>query len=336
MESSVTGCEIEERAKSIVIHIYRKFEASPKPTGLLNYEPLPTDIVVTTAYKAGTTLLQYLTYLVVYESGGTKVDNFTDINQIAPWIDLHDQMGTPIPSPCVCSPRVLKSHSVRRKFDVAGLSNTQKHIIVIRSPFDYAFSFMDFVFKATTTEYERSDDLENDLIRAKAMNVFARSELLNVRIERDGTTHGTKTEEEEGGGWFEHVQGWTQPNIKANTLILFYEDVVKDLPKTVRQVASFAQCCLSEAQVMTISDACSREKMANDSRFEAKAGMKFFKLQGKVTRAKTKNTQGFRKYQLEQDVVDGIYKRMHDKFGVASYEELKASIVQRQAELHNR
>ena len=49
---------------------------------------------------------------------------------------------------------------------------------------------------------------------------------------------GSYEEQEDFGSWSEHLEAWS-PKTRPNTLLLRYEDMVADVPGTVRQVGEF-------------------------------------------------------------------------------------------------
>jgi hypothetical protein len=65
------------------------------------------------------------------------------------------------------------------------------------------------------------------------------------------------------GTWPDHVTGWwDRAQRRENVLFLYFEDMKRDLPATVRQVAAFlGLALLSDAEVATVSKKCGFEYM---------------------------------------------------------------------------
>ncbi|XP_052784531.1 sulfotransferase 1C2-like [Mya arenaria] len=63
------------------------------------------------------------------------------------------------------------------------------------------------------------------------------------------------------GGWEDHVLGFWKNTKVGNLLFLKYEDVVKDIPKTIRDIASFLGRTLTDGDVNRIHEHCSIESM---------------------------------------------------------------------------
>jgi hypothetical protein len=61
------------------------------------------------------------------------------------------------------------------------------------------------------------------------------------------------------GSWPNHIKGWwTRSRSEPNILFVYFEDMKRDLPATIRQVANFlGMTPLSDAEVGAIADKCS-------------------------------------------------------------------------------
>jgi hypothetical protein len=65
------------------------------------------------------------------------------------------------------------------------------------------------------------------------------------------------------GTWPEHVAGWwNRAERQGNVLFLYFEDMKRDLPGTIRQVAAFlGVAALSETEVAAVTEKCGFEYM---------------------------------------------------------------------------
>ena len=86
------------------------------------------DILICTAYKAGTTWMQQIVHGL--RSGGDM--SFGEITQVVPWIELAHDLGLDIPGDQP-SPRAFKSHLSWHDIPKGG-----RYIVVMRDPLDAA------------------------------------------------------------------------------------------------------------------------------------------------------------------------------------------------------
>ncbi|XP_060595994.1 sulfotransferase 4A1-like [Ruditapes philippinarum] len=66
--------------------------------------------------------------------------------------------------------------------------------------------------------------------------------------------------------WPRHVTEFWQRRNDKNVLFLKYDDVIKDIPQTVRKIARFLQQNISDDDVIKISDCCHIDKMRNNDK----------------------------------------------------------------------
>nr|XP_014339992.1 PREDICTED: sulfotransferase 1C2-like [Latimeria chalumnae] len=55
------------------------------------------------------------------------------------------------------------------------------------------------------------------------------------------------------GSWFDHVLSWENHTNLGNVLILYYESMKKDLPKSIRQISKFLGKNVSDTEINGIS-----------------------------------------------------------------------------------
>lgn len=320
-----------DRSAAVLSHILEKLKNWIPPTGLKEYKPhaLETDIIITTAPKAGTTLTQYMSYLIVNECGKAQGTDFENIDFISPWLEYHDIMKIPLPSPEDYCPRILKSHSIRKQFTKLKLTNA-RHIVVIRSPLDNPSSVFNMLFASMVADYTADTDaLSDENVRKEVLNLFAKRTLLDAPLEIDGKVYDRKNP----SGWFGHVKTWCFPEIPKNVFVLFYEDMVADLPAAVERISKFMGFSLNAEQVQKIAGMCTREKMAGDPRFDNIHAGTFGMDPSKLKRVIKDPLQDFKKYKLDNDVVSGINERLKEEFGVDSYDGLRELISKKQEKI---
>lgn len=327
------------QALAALHQVFEKIRKWPNPTGLITYEARPTDIVVTTFPKAGTTLIQYLAYQVVVATGGApKCDpngtDFQDLNDVAPWVDYLPQMST---SPCESSPRLFKSHSPYTVFLAAGCT-TQKHIVVIRNPVDYPSSWLDFLFDDLS-----DSSVSNEVVREEVFHAYLRHGLLCLPLPRNDNSRDVTSEMKKkevqprrsylrapSRSWFSHAKSWIHdaPPFPA-TFVLFYEDIVEDLANTARRIATYIGRSLSDEQVTQIVSRCDREKMAADRRFHCISEARCFGI-GSVEKAKPLRNNGFKKFSFREEEMRELRSKMQQTFSVDTYDEFKANVIKEQ------
>lgn len=253
---------IYDRSAALLSHIIDKLESRKSPTGLKEYKPhaLDTDIIITTALKAGTTLTQYMSYLIVNECGITPGTDFKNINFVSPRLEYHDIMKIPLPSTENYCPRILKTHSLRSAFVELELTKP-RHIVVIRSPFDNPASIFNMFFSSMTVGYTADKGaLPDENIREQVLNLFAKSILLDTPVEIEGKMKSYNNP----SGWFKHLKSWCFPEIPTNVLVLFYEDIATNLTAAVERISKFMGFSMNAEQIHKIASMCTRERMADD------------------------------------------------------------------------
>ena len=169
----------------------------------LNFQLQPTDVLIATYPKAGTTLMQQIVHGL--RTGGDM--NFDEITEVVPWLELAHDLGLDLKAPQRAEPRAFKTHLSR---DLAPKDG--RNIFVVRDPVDSLVSFFHFfsgwVFEPGTVS-----------IRAFAL---------------DFVLHGTRS-----GRYWEHLVSWWPERLDEDTLWLCFEDIVADLPTATARVARF-------------------------------------------------------------------------------------------------
>ena len=169
----------------------------------LNFRPQPTDVLIATYPKAGTTLMQQIVHGL--RTGGDM--NFDEITQVVPWLELAHDLGLDLDSPQRAQPRAFKTHLSRDLAPKGG-----RNLFVVRDPVDSLVSFFHFysgwVFEPGTVS-----------IRDFAL---------------DFVLHGTRS-----GRYWEHLVSWWPERLNPDALWLCFEDIVADLPTATARVARF-------------------------------------------------------------------------------------------------
>ena len=176
------------------------------------YQPCPEDIFVVTQMKCGTTWMQHVVYEVLNRGTGNLVASGTEIYAVSPWIegrrsvsiDQAPLIGAERPS------RIIKTHLPGQ---LCPASAQARYIYVARHPVSCFASCVDFV----ATNVGRMAPPP-----AAFEEWYCSPELMWW------------------GTWTDHVRGWWDRSQKdGNVLFLYFEDLKRDLPGIVRQVAGF-------------------------------------------------------------------------------------------------
>lgn len=171
--------------------------------GRLELRIRPTDVFISSYPRSGTTLTQWILYLLTHETGAEP----THLTQVSPWFERSLAIGelTAADLEHLPSPRVFKSHLPRH-----WLPDGARYVYVERDGLDVLISYFHFYraylgFEGTLDQfYER---------------------FMSGRIQY--------------GSWFEHVAEWRQRASDPEVLIVQYEDLVDDRRKSIERMASF-------------------------------------------------------------------------------------------------
>lgn len=200
-----------------------------------SYRPTPEDIFVVTQMKCGTTWMQHVVYEILNRGRGNLVETGTAMYAISPWLEGRKSVslaqapiiGTERPS------RIIKTHM---PVALCPYDPASKFIYVARHPASCFASCVDFV-------------QTNAGGMAPAMPAFE-----EWYCSKDLMWWGT---------WTDHVLGWWRwSREQKNVLFVYFEDMKKDLPAVVRQVAEFIGVSqLSDEEVASVAHKCSFKYM---------------------------------------------------------------------------
>lgn len=311
--------EVQQAGYRCINHIKEHFASRPKPTGIARHEYRPSDTIVTTFPKSGTTLLQHMAYQIVALSGGGPSfdrtgSEFSDLSVVSPWIEFIPQIGN---KPCETTPRIFKTHAPVTAFS----AHDCQHIVVVRDPTAYPSSWLDFVFNAFVPN---AADLGDD-VREAAFHACVEMDLLTPCDDAAAAL----------GQWHTFVKSSVLP-LRENVLVLFYENIVADITGTVRTVASFIDCSLTDDAVHEVVKRCDRSTMANDSRFFCRIENKCFGVGVDVPKAKKARQDGFRRFRVKEENVKALEDMNMRTFGVRTYQEFRDLVIKKQWEMFHR
>lgn len=318
--------EAYETAKNYWTQLEEHFKGRQKPTGVAEHQYRKTDILVTSFPKAGTTLMQFISYqIAVFSGGGPTFDktglNFPDLYVVSPWLDFIPQIGLPVYE---MHPRVFKTHVPVSSFT----PHVAKHIVVIRNPVTYPSSFLDFMIEAIVPETASASE---DVRRA----LFDHCSCANLITPVASSKGEFNDPHPSVGKWHAFILNSIFP-LRENVHIIFYEDLMANFVETVRRLAAFMECPLSTESIEEIARRCDRNVMAKDKRFCCKIECEAFGIKTLVSKAKPIHTAGFKRFRVSHEVAQRIEEMNLAAFGVQTYDEFKQLITKKQWEAYRR
>jgi len=198
-------------------------------SSIANYQPRPSDVVITPFGKSGTTWTQQIVHTL-----RTRGDmDFDDISRVVPWIETSVILGIDINAEQRAQPRAFKSHLSYDK-----MPKGATYINVVRNPVDAAFSAFKF--------------MEGWYIEPATVSA---DEFVTSRIE--------------DGGYEKHFVSWWEHRDDDNVLYLVFEHMKQDLEGTIEKIAAFLGIQLDdELRAITLEHASLPFMQRHKDRFD--------------------------------------------------------------------
>ncbi len=188
------------------------------------YEPRPDDLFIATYPKSGTTLLQMMLYQMTTDG---EMD-LPHIESFSPFFEEAYRNGVGRFIGELPSPRILKTHL---EYDqMPRRAKGLRCIYVVREFRDVVVS--GFHHHRMMRGWTHPEDFRVFMHSMMANNTFFNS-------------------------WFKHTQSWWPHRHDSNVLFLRYEEMIADLPGTVRKVADFYGLQLTEEVHARVLERCS-------------------------------------------------------------------------------
>ena len=192
------------------------------------FKPRKSDIFVVTYPKCGTTWMTQIVHAL--RSKGDM--NYGEITEVVPWDILAHDCGQKLDAPQQgFTPRVYKSHEAEKDIPKGG-----RYVYVARNPLDAFLSFYKFLPAYTGL---RAGDITPEQF---ADAIFA------------GASHS--------GQIWGHMLGWWERRKDPDVLWVFFEDLLADLPGSVRRIAQWGGLPSDEAAVQAACAVSSFEFMS--------------------------------------------------------------------------
>jgi len=194
--------------------------------GRVAYQPRPDDVFVATYARSGTTLTQWIVYML---SRGGEAGELRHINEVSPWFERGLSTGELNPSRIagLPGPRIFKTH-----LSADWVPKGPRCIAVVRDGRDVAVSY--YHFYRAYLRYEGTFD-----------EFFDR--FLHGRLQY--------------GSWFSHVAGWEERARHEDVLLVRYEALLSEREATIRRIAEHLGWSADDALVARVAAASSFDAM---------------------------------------------------------------------------
>ena len=184
--------------------LFMKLTTSEGRENAMNLAPRPTDVIVVTPEKCGTTWMQQIMHQLRSDGDMT----FEDIDDVVPWIVLAHDLGQDLEAEHKYQPRCFKSHDWYQRCPKGA-----KYIVIYREPcaaFSSGYNFR------IGTSLQRDEITLDEFVRG----FYLKPDKLRT-------------------SYFQHLVSWWPKRNDPNVLMLTFEDMLEDLESAVRAVASF-------------------------------------------------------------------------------------------------
>ncbi len=217
------------------------YSAFHDPRLLAHFQPRSTDILITTAPKAGTTWMQQ----ILHQLRTRGDDNFESINDVVPWLEKpnpHVHWQTRLQQlEALPNPRIFKTHCTAEQ--TPGI-DTVKIILSSRDPRDCCVSMYHHLMNMTDHACRQA------------------------RISRPNSFDEHLEQWLRFGAWYRNVQSWWANRHRPNLLWLRYQDMKRDLASSLDQIITFLGWHLTAEEKTKILELCSFEWMKrHDDKF---------------------------------------------------------------------
>jgi aryl sulfotransferase len=225
-----------------------------------HYRPRPTDIVIATYPKCGTTWMQQIVGLLVFQTPEPRA-----IMEISPWIDRR----FPEPIEALVARIEAQNHRPFLKshlpLDGLPIYDEVKYIHVARDGRDACMSFHNQVSGFTPQMLDALDrtGLEDDTIRRP----YPRFTEDSARYFQRWLSEGVVPGHQDGTptvSFFDFERSWWEQQHLSNLLLVHYNDLKADLPGEMRRVADFLGISVSPEVWPQLVEAARFEAMRRD------------------------------------------------------------------------
>lgn len=290
------------RSLTELFETQRHFLNPQEVAGILaRFRPLPSDILISTFPKCGTTWMQQIVHGL--RTRGSM--DFEEISMVVPWIETSGITDIDVNAPQVATPRAFKTHLSWHE-----VPKGARHIYVMRDPKDALVSFYHF--------------MNGSMFEANAISIEEFTAAMFLQPGPSGT-------------YWSHIKSWWEQRHRKEVHIFLFEEMKRDLPRTVRRVAEVMgiETDMELLAKVTAQSSFSFMRHHQDKfdehvqmrRIEERLGLKTGGRASKVRAGRV----GDHSQELPASVVQALEERWHkeigEPLGIASYDELRALLA---------
>ncbi len=256
------------------------------PWVLAHFQALESDVLITTAPKAGTTWMQQILYQM--RSGGDP--DFDNIDAVVPWLErpregkswqqvLDDYNTLP-------RPRLFKTHCTAEQTPGIG---TASIVLTIRDPRECCVSFYHHLMNMTGEALQSSGHQRPTSFTAHVDNWL------------------------EFAAWYRNVKSWWPYRNHEKVLLLRYKDLKRDLAAGVDQIVAFLGWEVTPEQKEQVLKYSSFDWMkAHDEKFsgQTESGNSTFKLGRFIRQGKVGAYRDLITPELEKKILNRAYAEL--------------------------
>uniref|UniRef100_A0A668T4B3 Sulfotransferase n=1 Tax=Oreochromis aureus TaxID=47969 RepID=A0A668T4B3_OREAU len=193
-----------------------------------------TDVFAITYPKSGTIWMQEILPLVLNGGDLTPIHTIPNWERV-PWLE-EKQLARVVDK--LASPRALVSHLPYSLMPPSFCTSKAKVIYVMRNPKDIMVSSYYF--------HQMAGCLEDPGTFEEFMDKFLEGKVMF-------------------GKWTDHVKSWRNSELGDRIMYITYEEMVEDLPASLRHISDFLGCNLTEEVIQKIAEHCSFKSMQNNN-----------------------------------------------------------------------
>ncbi len=256
------------------------------PWVLAHFQALESDVLITTAPKAGTTWMQQ----ILYQMRSDGDPDFDNIDAVVPWLELPrkgnswqqvlDDYDT------LPRPRLFKTHCTAEQTPGIG---TASIILTVRDPRECCVSFYHHLMNMTDEAREASGHQ-----RPASFAVHVDNWL-------------------EFAAWYRNVKSWWPYRNHEKVLLLRYQDMKRDLGAGVDRIAAFLGWELNSEQKSKVLEFSSFDWMkAHDEKFsgQTESGKSSFKPGRFIRQGKVGAYRDLLTSELEKKILDRAHTEL--------------------------
>lgn len=265
------------------------------------------DIVIGTYAKSGTTWTQQIISQLLFEG-----DEAPNVGDISPWVDLRVP-PTPIKLAALEEQKHRRFVKTHLPVDALVFSPKAKYLYIVRDGRDVAWSLFNHHSTANEVWYGALNETPG-LVGPKIQPPATTDPVEYYRnwFENDGAPFWS---------FWESIQSWWEIRHLPNVMLVHFNDLKKDMPGQMRQIAEFLEIPINEEKWDDIVEHCTFDYCKNNSAKIAPLGGALW--EGGATTFINKGTNGRWKDLLPKEDCDRYEKVAEEKLGKECADFLK-------------